>query len=1361
MSRQSETMAGEDDELGGEQRGAAAPAGDNHVGRDPQTKVPPPLTLEGNKVLQWKLFKKRWNNYMILTNFNTKPREYQIARLENCLADDALELLEGFSFETPEEERTVAEIMDAFERYSLGETNETMERHNFAKRSQKEGETFDRFLADLRTMIKTCGYCVDCTPKILTDRIVLGIISDETREDLLKERKLTVAQCVDICRAQECAAVQSKSLKHETVNQVANKKGAGDHNKREPKKGLCRYCGSEHVFIKTECPAWGRKCTYCDGRNHLEEVCMRKKYARAAKPKDRKESKKDKKTKVNNIAEGWTSESSDEEWVYSVQGPARNRDVKCQMEVNGNVVKFQIDTGSSVNLLPDRYVDASTVSPYKGKLTTWDGTQINAIGTCRATVRNPRTRKKFNVEFLIYKGGLQPLLGLKASKQMQLITVHYDNFDVVSAVKEESLFPDVFSDGIGLLPGIQELKVKPEAIPIVMATRRTPVNIRQELKNELDRLESLGVITPIEEATPWVSQIVIVKKPDGRLRVCIDPHELNKALLREHYEMPILDDILHEIRESKFFSKADLSSGYWHVKLSEESSKMTTFQTCFGRYRWLRLPFGLSVSAEVFQKKLMHALADIPGTICIADDVIIHGKDEETHDKNLKAFLSKCQELGIKLNKKKLEIKKQDISFMGHMITTEGLKADPSKVKAITAMEAPKDTEGLRRVLGIVNYLGKFAPNLATLSHPLTNLLKKDVPWNWSETQDKAFAEIKRVISNAPLLAFYNPSKELVVENDACEYGIGSVLMQEGRPIAYASRSLTSAERNYAQIEKEMLAAVYGLEKFHHYTYGRPVTIITDHKPLESIARKPLGKAPRRLQSLLLRARNYTHHIVYQPGKSIPTADALSRAPVEPAAEANDIDAAVHNVVLHRLRNTKLDEIRGATAKDPTLIQLGDTIRQGWPENKRGVPEMIRAFYDYRDELVTQDGVIYRGDRVVIPKTMQSEMKQKVHAGHLGINACLRRARDLIYWPGMSKDIRQHVETCATCAAHSTQQPQETIIHGEAPNRPWQKVGSDLFKWEGREYIIVTDYYSNFFEMEQIEASTSSAVIKSLKKQFARHGIPTNLVSDNGAQYTSADFKAFTNSWGIEHSTISPGNSQANGAAEAAVKTAKRLMDRCKASGEDIHLALINHRNTPSEGLETSPAQRLFGRRTSTLVPTAEKKLQAMMPIKQGDDVKVEQRRKQLRHGTDLKPLCVGDNIRMQPIQKGEKLWKEGQVVTDLGSRSYEVETHVDGTRYRRNRRFLRKTQRSSHTEVSTTPRPRRMRNRVVNNETETPSPNMREINNQDQGPPPPEVQEKPSNDSDCPVRPGEIQTRSGRCVVKRNYKIMNSEGQS
>ena len=237
---------------------------------------------------------------------------------------------------------------------------------------------------------------------------------------------------------------------------------------------------------------------------------------------------------------------------------------------------------------------------------------------------------------------------------------------------------------------------------------------------------------------------------------------------------------------------------------------------------------GLKVSAEIFQKKLLEALDGLPGVLCIADDCQIHSPDGSSHDQNFENFLKRCQERGIKLNQSddKLSVRQPQTTFMGHVTTENGLMIDPEKVRAIVDLPAPRDKEDLRRLLGMVNYLHKYVPNLSAIAQPLQMLLKEEVPWVWSQAQNQALDDVKNLLANAPCLAYYDPAKELVLQNDASDYGIGSVLMHEGRPLGFASRKLRDAERDgYAPIEKEMVAILFGLQKFHHYTYGREVSL--------------------------------------------------------------------------------------------------------------------------------------------------------------------------------------------------------------------------------------------------------------------------------------------------------------------------------------------------------------------------------------------------------------------------------------------------------------------------------------------------------------------------------------------------------
>ncbi|XP_046560092.1 uncharacterized protein K02A2.6-like [Haliotis rubra] len=716
--------------------------------------------------------------------------------------------------------------------------------------------------------------------------------------------------------------------------------------------------------------------------------------------------------KVNNVkSSNDDSLDHEEDWVFSVQAKPQ-RPVQCRMTVADCDVIFTIDPGASVNVLPVTVVQdkIGELQPTTKNLKMWNNSDVTPLGSIRLSVSNPANMKKYNVEFTIVEDELTPLLGVRAATQMGLVSFNENNIERVSYVQIEDNYKDVLQGILGSFDGTVHLSVDDTVTPVVMPSRRVPITLRPKLKAELDRMQKLGVIAPVSQPTPWVSQIAITQKRSGDLRICLDPQELNKALQREHYTLPILEDTLHELGQSRVFSKADLSSGYWHCVLDEESSFITTFQTCFGRYRWLRLPFGLNVSSEIFQRKLTEALDGLPGVVCIADDVLIHGKDVNHHDENLKQFLTRCREKNIRLNPNKLELRLSEITFMGHVITKDGLKSDPEKVRAIHDMPVPSNTEELRRFLGLVNYLAKFLPNLTEVTTPMRNLTKKDVPWTWSKSQQDSFDKVKFLVSSTPVLSFYDPAKPATLENDVCEHGLGSVLLQEGRPVAYASHSLTDAERRYAQIEKELLAVVFGLQKFHHYTYGRHVSVITDHKPLVAI---------------------------YQPGTTIPIADTLSRAPLPDKTQLEPVQ--VNSVMYTNITDHSLDQIKAATLTDDILSQLKTVIVQGWPDIKNDLSPELRTYFSYRDELTVHDGLLLRGSRVVIPASMREELKRKLHVGHMGINSCLRRAKSTVFWPLMSSDIRQYIESCDICQKFCDKHSPEPLYMHEIPDHPLGK----------------------------------------------------------------------------------------------------------------------------------------------------------------------------------------------------------------------------------------------------------------------------------------------------------------------------------
>ena len=362
------------------------------------------------------------------------------------------------------------------------------------------------------------------------------------------------------------------------------------------------------------------------------------------------------------------------------------------MQLKRAKIRFQIDSGSSVNIIPRRYIGNIPVKKTSRSLRMWNKANVQPIGTVRLTLFNPANSQQYAVPFVVVEQELQPLIGKRAAEEMNLIRVNYDNFVVAAVDTTTTKYTDVISDTIGTLPGTVKLQIDEAANPVALPAHRLPVHLKSRVKKELDAMVNRGILAPVDEPTAWVSQMVVTTKKSGEPRICINPKALNEVLKREHYMMPTIDDVLPNLSRAKVFSKIDLRNGYWHLKLDEESTNLLAFQTPFGCYKWLRLPFGLSTSGEIFQKRLHQALEGLSNVMCVADDIIIYGSGDndktvlQDHDRNLHRVLERCQSLGIRLNADKCEFRTRKISFLGHLITSEGLCADPNKIKAIIEM---------------------------------------------------------------------------------------------------------------------------------------------------------------------------------------------------------------------------------------------------------------------------------------------------------------------------------------------------------------------------------------------------------------------------------------------------------------------------------------------------------------------------------------------------------------------------------------------------------------------------------------------------------------------------------------------------
>ena len=541
---------------------------------------------------------------------------------------------------------------------------------------------------------------------------------------------------------------------------------------------------------------------------------------------------------------------------------------------------------------------------------------------------------------------------------------------------------------------------------------------------------------------------------------------------RPHHYTQVLDDILPQLQGASTFSILDARSGYWNVKLDDVSKLLTTFNTPYGRYCFRRLPFGLVSAQDVFQKKVDQTFEGLPGVVAIADDIVVFGKTEAEHDKHLDNVMKRTHEVGLCLNPDKCVVKSHRIKFFGNYLSSKGLEPDPDKIAAIVDLTPPRNAQELQSFLGMINYLSRYTPDLATITAPLRDLTKKDVIFVWGPEHQRAFDNVKEAITTASTLAYCDTNKLITIQTDASKRGVGATLLQHGRPVAYASKSLTETESNYCNIEREMLGIVFGLERFHHYAYGHHVTIETDHKPLESITRKHLMNAPPRLMRMLLRIQKYDITVKYVPGKDIPIADGLSRLPIQ-GDEIPDINVTIHEIA--GVSESRLGKIRDMTKCNETLQVLTRTVTNGWPQYRNQCPEDIVPFWNFRDGIVVFNGVLLKGNRVIIPKNMQEEVLMKIHTGHQGIEKCRLRARDTVYWCGINADIDNMIKKCNACQHNQTAQQKEELIPIDATH-PWEVVGSDMFHWRGDEYLLVVDYYSSYTIIRKLSSTTSGSV---------------------------------------------------------------------------------------------------------------------------------------------------------------------------------------------------------------------------------------------------------------------------------------------
>ncbi|KAJ8023976.1 hypothetical protein HOLleu_36568 [Holothuria leucospilota] len=1172
-------------------------------------------------------------------------------------------------------DKTFTELVKLVKEHECPKPSPIVQRFKFNSRKQKEGETVAEYVADLRRIAEYCEYG-DKLEEMLRDRIVCGVKDIRTQRRLLSETTLDFKKALETAKAMETAAKHSKDLQnvtqdmHLAQNQTVNKLSQAPRHKNQGVnnlKGRCYRCGSKEHKAH-ECKHIETVCYNCKTKGHLSSVCQ--------KPKQHGNSRQGKQVnKGHRTNELGTNETQDEALE---SGALENVSVEydlftltkkpikpftTQVKVEGKMITMEIDTGAAVTVMSKAEFDKHWPDgklPLNGTnafLRTYTGERVEVYGQCDVKVTGKD--KEAILPLLVIPGEHSTLLG---RNWLLKIPVDWGPLKQITAESVENVVErhsEVFAEGLGKIKGYKaKLYLKEEATPRYVKARSVPFSLKEGVEKELERLQEQNIISPVE-FSEWATPIVPVVKTDGSIRICGDYKvTLNQCVKVDKYPLPHIEDLFAKLAGGKRFSKLDMSHAYQQVELDEGSKGFTTISTQKGLFVYNRLPFGISSSPGIFQRTMDNLTQGLPGVVTYLDDILVTGASEKEHAENLETLLTRLTEAGIRLRKDKCVFSVSEVIYLGYRIDSEGLHPIDDKAEAILKARQPTNVTELRSYLGLLNYYGRFLPSLSQVLAPLHQLLKKSVQWNWSANEQRAFQQSKQMLLSSNVLVHYDPSKPLIMSCDASPYGVGVVLshqMEDGqeRPIAFASRTLTTAEERYSQLDKEGLAIVFGVTKFHKYVYGRKFCIYTDHKPLLGLfgeGREIPKMASARIVRWALKLSAYNYELKYKSGSTHQNADALSRLPVKQVEGEVPIPGDVI-MLLEYISNSPITarDIKTWTRRDPVLSKVYYFVQNGWDDEC--MDEELLPYFKRKLELSTQDGIIMWGSRVVVPPQGRKAVMKQLHEGHPGISRIKQVARSYVWWPKMDKELEQTVKDCQQCQLHRKLPAAAPLNPWPWTDKPWSRIHIDFAgPFHGKMILIVVDSHSKWVEAVPMDTSTAQATISKLRSIFATHGLPELVVTDNGRNFTSGEFGEFLKRNGVKHVFTAPYHPASNGLVERAVQTVKEGIRKMGEGTIETKIArfLFHYRNTPHTTTGQTPSELLMNRKVRTHMDALKPDL--------GERVRYRQALQKEQHDTTAKDRHFEIDDRVFVRDLVNRQWLPGVITDQSGPVSFTVQ---------------------------------------------------------------------------------------------------------
>lgn len=1204
----------------------------------------------------------------------------QVATLLSTMGASAYGLLRNLVQPEKPKDKSFQQIVAVLRRYYEPKPLVIAERFRFRKCVQKSNESASQFAAELQQLAAKCDFG-DRLDESLRDGFVSGINNEACQRKLLSEDGLTFAKALEIAMNMEIAQRDVQQLRKGdgaaavSVNKVNGKQRHSPSAQKE-----CYRCkGKNHSAA--DCYFKDSRCHKCNKVGHIQKAC------RASGPTHERRGAQKKRTQK--VTTGYVHAEGTEVDMFPVLSASDTdrRTFSADFEVNAVHVLMEIDTGAAVSIISETVYERSfSHIPLEGagvKLNTYTGQPIPVRGQFMAKVTYED--QTADLPLIVVKGKGPSLCGRNWLQQIKL------NWRMIKTVSEHTQPPksipeviakysEVFRDELGTLKDIKAtISVKPDATPKFHKARPLPFAMKEKVEKELERLEKDSIISPVKHSE-WAAPVVPVTKRDGTLRLCGDYKvTVNQATNTEIYPLPRIEEVLATLSGGKLFSKIDLASAYQQVLLDEDSKKYTTVNTHKGLFVYNRLCFGVNSAVSIFQRIMENLMKDL-NVVVYLDDLLIMGRDEAEHLMNLDRVLQRLQENGLRVKESKCEFGKTQIEYLGHVLDEKGVYPSQDKVRAIHDAPAPMTIKELRAFLGLVNYYGRFVPQQSTVLAPLYNLLKDETTWRWGKAEQDSFNKCKRLLTSDKVLMHYDPHLPLTLACDASAYGIGAVIQHttpDGKehPVAYASRSLSPAEKKYSQIEKEALSLVFGVKKFHQYLWGRQFNLITDHRPLLTLFGEHKGlptMAAARIQRWAIILSAYDYHILYRQSEKHANADGLSRVPLPETKDAGTetVSAYIDALVCEHLEGAPLSarRIAKSTRTDSELSKLHRYIMEGWPKE---IPEELKMFHKKKEELSVEQGCVLWGTRVIAPAKLRSAVLREIHAGHPGIVKMKAVARQYVWWPKIDIDIEKVCKECETCQLDHHMPRQVPLHPWEFPGGVWKRLHIDFAgPFMGSMFMIVVDAYSKWLEVYKMTQITSAATITRLKRLFASYGVPEQIVTDNATTFTSDEFQQFVKRNGILHTTGAPRHPATNGLAERYVATFKAGMK--KLAKEDLSIEdkishfLLRYRTTPNSTTGESPADLFLKRHVRT-------RLDFLKPSV-AETVRRKQYQQKERHDNKAaeRQFDVDEQVYLRNTAGESPRWIPGVVKQQTGPVSYKVLGEKTDHMYRRHGDQLR-----------------------------------------------------------------------------------------